>query len=258
MSLGQEGSSSHGSASLRDMQMDRMVKARPHLIRAAISALLAIVGLVVAVSSDAQKPLNHIFNPKRFETADAIALAGAGAVIVFGIVAVRALVQAVKEATAHLGVARGTPVSFLASILGYAVVLIVALGALGLNPAGLLLGGAFTGIVLGIAAQQAFGNFIAGIVLLLVRPFTVGEHIYLRGSPIGGEYEGTVAEMSLFYVHLVTTHGPVLLPNAGVLASAVGPGARSVTPEEGEEEEEKKDDPPPAQGGAPTSAPPGT
>lgn len=250
MSLGQEGSSSRGSASLRDMQMDRMVKARPHLIRAAIASVMAIVGLVVAVSTDSGKPWKG-----KFTTPDAVKIAAVAAILVFGIIAVRALMKAVKEATAHLGVARGTPVSFLVSVFGYALVLIVALGAVGINPAGLLLGGAFTGIVLGIAAQQAFGNFIAGIVLLLVRPFTVGELIYLRGSPIGGEYEGTVVEMSLFYVHLVTPTGPVLLPNAGVLASAVGPGARAV-PEENDEEEERAD-PPPAQGGAPTSSPPG-
>jgi small conductance mechanosensitive channel len=242
------------------MQSERVQRARPHLVRAAVAAVLAVVGLIVSVSSGAQKPLNHIFNVKRFETADAVALAGAGAVLVFGVIAVRALIQAVKEATAHLGAARGTPVSFLVSVLGYAVVLIVALGALGLNPAGLLLGGAFTGIVLGIAAQQAFGNFIAGIVLLLVRPFSVGEYVYLRGSVIGGEYEGDVVEMSLFYVHLVTPQGPVQLPNAGVLAAAVGPGART-PPDEAEDEEAEKaekrePDPGAAHGGPPAAGAP--
>lgn len=236
------------------MRSERMMRARPHLVRAAVAALIAIVGLIVSLSADAEKPLRKIF--KNPGTADVIALIGAGVVLVFGVIAVRALVTALKEAMSHVeGSGRGTPVSFFASILGYAVVLIVTLSALRLNPGGLLLGGAFTGIVLGIAAQQAFGNFIAGIVLLLVRPFSVGDHIYLRGSPIGGEYEGVVVEMSLFYVHLQAPNGPVQLPNAGVLASAVGPGARTATPDDEKDEEERTEDPPPAHGGAPTGTP---
>jgi hypothetical protein len=60
--------------------------------------------------------------------------------------------------------------------------------------------------------------------------------------------------MSMFYVTMVTDHGPVALPNAGVLAAAVGPGARTSKDEDDEEEEEKVDQMPdsgPAHGGTP-------
>lgn len=237
------------TASLPEMRSERVNRARPQLIRAAIAGLLALAANIVAINMGGRPFQGDL------TTSDLIRFAAVAGIFVFGIIAVRAVVQAVKDATAHAGTPRGTPVSFFVSIAGYIVVLIVAMAALGQDVGGLLLGGAFTGIVLGIAAQQAFGNFIAGIVLLLVRPFSVGDHIFLRGSPIGGEYEGTVVEMSLFYVHLQAPHGPVLLPNAGVLASAVGPGARTTGPDD-EKDEDKEQEPPPAHGGAPTGGPP--
>src|SRR5919199_1649304 len=89
-------------------------------------------------------------------------------------------------------------------IVGYAIVLLALLGAFKVPLGGLLLGGAVTGVVIGIAAQQTLGNFFAGIVLLIVRPFAVGDSVVLRSGPLGGEYEGTVSEISLYYVNVVT------------------------------------------------------
>ena len=214
------------------MDIDRMKSARPALIRAAVTSLIALVALIVASSADARVLKGD------FTTDDAVAVIGVVVMLLLGIISVRALVAAIKSVTAdHSGVARGTPVSFLVALIGYSILLISALAALGVNVGGLLLGGAFTGVVIGIAAQQTLGNFFAGVVLILMRPLTVGEHVYIRGGPIGGEYRGVVTEMSLFYVHLLTDKGPVQLPNAGVLASAIGPGARSDKGEETEEDE---------------------
>ena len=60
------------------------------------------------------------------------------------------------------------------SAFGYVIVTFAVLSALKVNLAGLLLGGALTGVVIGIAAQQTLGNFFAGLVLLMIRPFAVG------------------------------------------------------------------------------------
>jgi small-conductance mechanosensitive channel len=227
------------------MDIDRMKRARPALIRAAVAGLIALVGLIVAGSLTSRR---GIFEGE-FTTGDLIGVIGVGVWVVFGIAAIRALVNAIKATTADAsGVAKGTPVSFIVALFGYGILLISMLAALGVNVGGLLLGGAFTGVVIGIAAQQTLGNFFAGIVLILMRPFTVGERVFIKGSPIGGEYEGLVTEMSLFYVHMLTATGPVQLPNAGVLASAIGPGARA----QPDEEDETKEEPaPPRDGGPP-------
>lgn len=161
-----------------------------------------------------------------------IAIGGAIVVLLAGVIGVRSFSTAVRRgAEAKDAGARGASLAFLTSVGGYIVVVLATLGVLRVNLAGLLLGGAVTGVVVGIAAQQTIGNFFAGIVLLAVRPFSVGERVVMRSGPLGGEYEGTVTDMSLFYVHLSTTNGPVALPNAGVLASAIGPGARAAKDE---------------------------
>jgi small-conductance mechanosensitive channel len=86
----------------------------------------------------------------------------------------------------------------------------------------LLLGGALTGVVIGIAAQQALGNVFAGLVLLVARPFNVGDAIRVRSGSLGGELTGTVTGMGLTYVTLSTADGALAVPNNALLASAIG------------------------------------
>jgi small conductance mechanosensitive channel len=222
--------------------------ARPHFVRAVIAVVLALAGLIVA----SQGQLNDTGQAPNIDYATAterlLAIAGAVALIVFGIAAVRMFSRGVRAAAGeHLGDSRSGPLGLVISVVGTVIILLTALSVLGVNMSGLLLGGALTGVVIGIAAQQTLGNFFAGIVLLLVRPFTLGELIVLKSGPLGGEYEGTVTDMGLFYVSLRTDRGPVQLPNAGVLAAAIGPGARSPD----DDEPEMEDDPGPAQGGTP-------
>jgi hypothetical protein len=52
----------------------------------------------------------------------------------------------------------------------------------GLDAGTLAVGGAFTAVVLGLAAQQTLGNLFAGLVLLSTRPFRVGERVRFTGA----------------------------------------------------------------------------
>lgn len=229
-----------------------MKAARPHLARSAAEAAITVIALVVG----------SIFGQIRDEgtagtvtdpatsTERTIGLVAVAVLVIFGVLAVRSLASAIRAAAAtrHAD-ARGTSVAFLVSIVGYAVVLIATLGLLQQPLQGLLLGGAVTGVALGIAAQQTLGNFFAGLVLLVAKPFTVGERVVIRSGPLG-EHEGLVVDMSHFYVDLVTDSGPVKLPNAGVLDSAIGPGARS-RKDEGDRDQKERQDPGITQGGTP-------
>lgn len=87
----------------------------------------------------------------------------------------------------------------------------------------LVVGGALTGVLVGIAAQQSLSNVFAGIVLLMARPFRVGDEVGIRSGALSGLIEGTVTEVSVTYVRLDTPNGPVHVPNSQVLAAAVGP-----------------------------------
>jgi hypothetical protein len=79
------------------------------------------------------------------------------------------------------------------------------------------------GVVLGIAATQTLGNVFAGMVLMLARPFTIGDTIRVRSGAMGGLFNGTVLGMSLTYVTMSTDDGLLKVPNSGMLAAAVGP-----------------------------------
>jgi hypothetical protein len=97
----------------------------------------------------------------------------------------------------------------------------ISLYLLGVKPDKLLVGGAITGVLLGIAAQQSLANLFAGLVLLFASPFRVGDHVRFRAGALSGEIEGVVTDLSLSYVRLETAQGQMLLPNAQALAAAV-------------------------------------
>jgi hypothetical protein len=97
----------------------------------------------------------------------------------------------------------------------------------GLDLSGLLLGGAVVGVVVGTASQTSLGNFFAGLVLMLARPFNVGTAVRLRSALVGGvEYEGTVIDQGALYTTLRGSNGEILkLPNSAVVTSALVLGA---------------------------------
>ncbi|HET9102043.1 MAG TPA: mechanosensitive ion channel family protein [Solirubrobacteraceae bacterium] len=114
-------------------------------------------------------------------------------------------------------------VGFLIRLLTIAITLLVALSVAGIDPKTLAVGGAFTAVVLGLAAQQTLGNVIAGMVLLSARPFRVGERIRLQAGAVGGSVEGIVSALGLLYTTLTRGYDRVMIPNNVVLAAAVVP-----------------------------------
>jgi small-conductance mechanosensitive channel len=102
-------------------------------------------------------------------------------------------------------------------------VIILALRIAGLKPATLAVGGAFTAIVLGLAAQQTLGSVFAGIVMQSTRPFRVGERVRLVGGAMAGSIEGTVSSLGLFYTTLAQGADRVLVPNSVLINLAVVP-----------------------------------
>lgn len=152
------------------------------------------------------------------------ALFGALAFLVLAVLAIQSVTGVISTiVTARAGRSGGTAVRVIMSFIGYVIVVFVGLGMLAVPVQHLLLGGALTGVVVGIAAQQALGNVFAGLVLLLARPFVIGERVKVRAGALGGIIEGVVGSMTLAYVTIHTDEGPVNVPNSGMLAAAVGP-----------------------------------
>ncbi|HEX2359850.1 MAG TPA: mechanosensitive ion channel family protein [Solirubrobacterales bacterium] len=118
--------------------------------------------------------------------------------------------------------AAGT-IGFLLRLLAMVVVVVVALRIAGLNPAAIAVGGAFTAVVVGLAAQQTLSNLIAGTVLITTRPFRVGERVRLQGGFLAGSVEGVVGNLGLFYTTLVSGADRIMIPNSGLLLTAISP-----------------------------------
>lgn len=114
-------------------------------------------------------------------------------------------------------------VGFLIRLTTVGVALLVALSVAGVEARTLLVGGAFTAVILGLAAQQTLGNVIAGTVLLSARPFRVGERVRLQGGPLAGQIEGTVSSLGLLYTTFATGEDSIMVPNSVVLNVAVLP-----------------------------------
>jgi small-conductance mechanosensitive channel len=77
----------------------------------------------------------------------------------------------------------------------------------------MLAGASVASIVLGVAAQNTLGNLIAGLALLLYRPFQVGDRLQVLAP--GGPEVGTVESVTLGYTTLRTfDNRRVVLPNS--------------------------------------------
>jgi small-conductance mechanosensitive channel len=188
--------------------------ARLRLKRFAVYSLTAITCIAV---SAAYGDINSDNDAKK--------AVGIGAAVLFVVVGVAAVHRLAAECSrvvrARTGGTAAATVEVTVSAVGYIIVLVVALDLLEVSLENFLLGGAITGIVLGIALQQILGNVFAGVALLLAHPFNIGDRILLRSGAYGGEVIGRVRSVNLTYVVLETDNGLLHVPNAGVLASAI-------------------------------------
>lgn len=96
----------------------------------------------------------------------------------------------------------------------WALGLIVAIDALGINKGRFATGLGLTGIALGFALKDILSNFVSGLLLLALRPFRVGDQIVI------GDSEGTVERVELRATQIRTYDGRVVLvPNAQIFTS---------------------------------------
>jgi small-conductance mechanosensitive channel len=129
--------------------------------------------------------------------------------------------------TPTVGTAHAAIVRYTILLVGGATTLVLTVSLLKVPIGQLLVGGAVTTILLGIAGQQALANIFAGLMLLLSRPFAVGDYVRLKSGALGGVTEGQITEVGITYTRLETEDGTLNMPNSQVLASAVGPIPRS-------------------------------
>ncbi len=121
--------------------------------------------------------------------------------------------KAMEKAEADLGVTQFAD-SFLKAAL-YVVLAFLIASSLGVDAASIvaLLGSA--GVAIGLAVQGSLSNLAGGVLILLLKPFRVGDYI-IEGST--GK-EGAVEEIQIFYTKLKTPDNRVIILPNGSLAN---------------------------------------
>jgi small-conductance mechanosensitive channel len=184
-----------------------------------------VYGLLFMVCSSAVPWVGGVHSPhlpaRLIALALAVLAAGLGATAVHSFAGEVSRLVAVSGGLSTAGTLR-----WVITAVGYVLVLVSVLAAIAVPVQQLLVSGAITGVILGIAAQQSLSNVFAGLTLLFSRPFAVGDYITLRNGGLGGQYDGEVAAIGLTFTTLHTAEGPINLPNSAVLAAATGPRER--------------------------------
>ena len=94
------------------------------------------------------------------------------------------------------------------TVVAWSFIIIMVLAQFGVNVSALLAGLSIAGIALGFAAKDSLENFIAGITILIDRPFRVGDQVVADGT------YGTVQEITLRSTRLRTVNNEVMvMPN---------------------------------------------
>lgn len=97
----------------------------------------------------------------------------------------------------------------------YVILIFIIMGLFGIatTSAVAVLGSA--GVAVGLALQGSLSNFAGGVLILLLKPFRVGDYIVEHS---GGK-EGTVTEISIFYTKLLSADNKMILVPNGTLAN---------------------------------------
>lgn len=93
----------------------------------------------------------------------------------------------------------------------YALLLFIIATRFGVEPSSVAALIASAGVAVGLALQGSLSNFAGGILILLLKPFAVGDYIIVTQEGI----EGTVKEIQIFYTKLATVDNQtVVVPNS--------------------------------------------
>ena len=92
---------------------------------------------------------------------------------------------------------------------------VTVLGTLGVNVSALVAGLGLTGFALGFALKDTISNLLSGVLILLYRPFEIGNRIKISG------YEGIVISIDLRYTELDSEGNKVLIPNSKLFTDPI-------------------------------------
>ncbi|MCD6116829.1 mechanosensitive ion channel [bacterium] len=93
--------------------------------------------------------------------------------------------------------------------------IVTALGTLGVNVSALVAGIGLTGFAIGFALKDTISNLLSGVLILLYRPFEIGNRIKISG------YEGVVVSIDMRYTELDAEGNKILIPNSKLFTDPI-------------------------------------
>lgn len=104
----------------------------------------------------------------------------------------------------------------LVQVLLYFILIVTVVGILGIETSSFLALFASAGVAIGMALSGTLQNFAGGVLILLLKPYKVGDYIEAQG------FAGTVKEIQMFFT-LITTpdNKAILIPNGGLSTSSI-------------------------------------
>jgi len=105
-----------------------------------------------------------------------------------------------------------------AGVITFFVAAILALDMLGINVMPFVAGAGVAGIAIGFAAKDTLSNLIAGVLLIIDRPFEIGDRIEVWSAPKGSATWGDVIDIGLRATKIKTTDNLVIIiPNNEIM-----------------------------------------
>ncbi len=139
-------------------------------------------------------------------------------VLVVGCLAVKAIKKGLSKTDKFTKLDK-TAQGFIKSLVTvalYAVLIVTVIGILGIPMASITAVIASCGLAIGLALQGALSNFAGGIMVMVFKPFKVGDYVASAGA------EGIVKEISVFYTTILTIDNKrITVPNGSLMNANV-------------------------------------
>ncbi len=137
----------------------------------------------------------------------------AAVTVIIGIRVIHALLKMINRSFTKMGMDISVA-SFLSSLIKYIlyfVLIMLVLSGFGVAASSVVAVLASAGLTIGLGLQGGITNLVGGILILALKPFEIGEYIQ------AGSDEGTVAEITIFYTHLLTIDNKrIVIPNGSL------------------------------------------
>ncbi len=106
-------------------------------------------------------------------------------------------------------------------ILLYFILIITVIGILGINTSSFLAVFASVGVAIGMALSGTLQNFAGGVLILLLKPYRIGDYIEAQG------FAGTVTEIQIFHPIICTPDNKsIIIPNGGLSTGSINNWSR--------------------------------